>query len=186
MRRSAVRVTASVRPAQTDLHLWDEYGESDAHVSVGRDRTTVEINGATIELGTLVIDGRRAIAPGLDHDGFIVERDTEVIYVASRGVALAAKVALKIDLPRARTNHDRERNVIEAPLHGVVSSINVAVGDSVGKGDPLIQMEAMKLVHTLAAPVSGIVFAILCAPGETAPAGAILMEITPAEAKEAV
>ncbi len=187
MRRSATRVTASVRPAQVYLHIWDEYGESDAHVSVGHGGTTVDIDGTVMELGSLVIDGRRVIAPGLDSElSYIAERDAERIFVACQGLALAAKVALKIDVPRARTDRDHGRNVIEAPLHGVVSSINVAVGDGVEKGEPVIQMEAMKLVHTLVAPVAGTVSAIRCVPGETAPAGAVLMEITPTEAKEAV
>jgi len=45
-------------------------------------------------------------------------------------------------------------------------------------------MEAMKLVHTLKAPVPGRIGAIRCAVGDTVPAGAILVEIAPAEVEE--
>jgi 3-methylcrotonyl-CoA carboxylase alpha subunit len=40
-------------------------------------------------------------------------------------------------------------------------------------------MEAMKLIHTLKATVPGRVGSIHCAVGDTVPAGAILVEISP-------
>jgi biotin carboxyl carrier protein len=45
-------------------------------------------------------------------------------------------------------------------------------------------MEAMKLVHTLKAAAAGLVNAIRCAVGDTVPAGAVLVEIIPAEIEE--
>jgi biotin carboxyl carrier protein len=60
----------------------------------------------------------------------------------------------------------------------------VAPGDNVEKGAPLLQMEAMKLIHTLKAPVSGRIQSIRCAEGDTVPAGALLIEISPEDAKE--
>ena len=75
-------------------------------------------------------------------------------------------------------------NAIEAPLHGVVSRLHVALGDLVAKGTPVLQMEAMKLVHTLKAPLPGRIGIIRCAVGDTVPAGAILVEIAPAEVEE--
>ena len=50
---------------------------------------------------------------------------------------------------------DRSGNAIEAPLHGVVSRLHVALGDAVEKGTPVLQMEAMKLIHTLKATGAG-------------------------------
>jgi 3-methylcrotonyl-CoA carboxylase alpha subunit/geranyl-CoA carboxylase alpha subunit len=47
-------------------------------------------------------------------------------------------------------------------------------------------MEAMKLIHTLAAPVSGRVAAIHCNAGDTVPAAAVLVEIISADAEEGV
>jgi biotin carboxyl carrier protein len=46
-------------------------------------------------------------------------------------------------------------------------------------------MEAMKLIHTLAATASGRVAAIHCNAGDTVPAGAVLVEIISADAEEA-
>jgi 3-methylcrotonyl-CoA carboxylase alpha subunit len=42
----------------------------------------------------------------------------------------------------------------------------------------------MKLIHTLKAQVSGRVGQIRCNVGDTVPAGAILIEITPNEVEE--
>jgi biotin carboxyl carrier protein len=71
-------------------------------------------------------------------------------------------------------------------LHGVVAQIFVAVGDEVEKGAAVVQMEAMKLIHTLTAPMSGRVAAIRCNAGDTVPAGAVLVEITSPDAEEIV
>jgi 3-methylcrotonyl-CoA carboxylase alpha subunit len=72
-------------------------------------------------------------------------------------------------------------NSIEASLYGVVSCLHVALGDAVEKGTRVLQMEAMKLVHTLKATVPGRIGSIFCAVGDTVPAGAILVEISPIE-----
>ncbi len=82
-----------------------------------------------------------------------MQRDGNLVWIARNGLAISATVELKIDLPRAPGTSDRGGNVIDAPLHGVVSHILVAVGDAVEKGSAVMQMEAMKLIHTLTAPV---------------------------------
>jgi len=81
---------------------------------------------------------------------------------------------------RARRQHHR------CAVARVVSQIFVAVGDAVEKGSAVLQMEAMKLVHTLTAPVSGHIAAISCMPAITVPAGAVLVEIVSADGGEKV
>jgi 3-methylcrotonyl-CoA carboxylase alpha subunit len=73
---------------------------------------------------------------------------------------------------------EQRGNLIDAPLHGMVSQLYVAVGDTVVVGTPVLQMEAMKLIHTLGAPAAGTIAAIRCVVGETVPAGTVLVEIT--------
>ncbi len=51
-------------------------------------------------------------------------------------------------------------------------------------GTPVLQMEAMKLIHTLSAPAAGRIAAIRCDVGDTVPAGRLLVEITPADTEE--
>jgi biotin carboxyl carrier protein len=117
---------------------------------------------------------------------YVVQRDGDQVRITSNGMAISVRIGLKIDLPRAPGSNDRGGNIIDAPLHGVVAQIFVAVGDEVEKGSAVVQMEAMKLIHTLTAPVSGRVAAIHCNAGDTVPAGAILVEITSPDAEEIV
>jgi biotin carboxyl carrier protein len=115
---------------------------------------------------------------------FIARREGNVVSIAREGLSLSATIRLRIEMPRERSGLEKSGNVIEAPLHGVVSQLHVALGDSVEKGAPVLQMEAMKLIHTLRAEVAGHVGQIRCNVGDTVPAGAILIEITPSEVEE--
>ena len=74
---------------------------------------------------------------------------------------------------------------VDAPLHGLITQIHVAVGDRVEAGMAVVQMEAMKLVHSLSAPRAGRVTGIRHAEGDIVPAGATLIEIEVTE-EEAV
>jgi 3-methylcrotonyl-CoA carboxylase alpha subunit/geranyl-CoA carboxylase alpha subunit len=47
----------------------------------------------------------------------------------------------------------------------------------VAQGDTVIVLEAMKLMYSLPAQISGRVTLVFCAPGDTVPAGAPLVEI---------
>jgi 3-methylcrotonyl-CoA carboxylase alpha subunit len=186
-RRSAVRVMASQRPAHTTLHLSDEYGDVDVDISVGRTGITAEVEGTTVVLGSVSCDGSTmTLSDAGKVTAYVVQRDGDQVRIASNGMAISVRIGLKIDLPRAPGSNDRGGNIIDAPLHGVVAQIFVAVGDEVEKGSAVVQMEAMKLIHTLTAPVSGRVAAIHCNAGDTVPAGAILVEITSPDAEEIV
>jgi 3-methylcrotonyl-CoA carboxylase alpha subunit len=67
------------------------------------------------------------------------------------------------------------RNLV-APFPGLVTSIEVAPGDRVESGSPLVVMEAMKMVHSLRAAGAGAVREIHCSPGRTVRAGELLVE----------
>lgn len=66
---------------------------------------------------------------------------------------------------------------IAAPMPGVISQLNIAPGQNVAQGDTVIVMEAMKLMYSLPAQISGRIAGIFCAVGDTVPAGAPLVEI---------
>jgi len=184
-RRSAVRVMASQRPARTTLHLSDEYGDSDVEIVVGRAGVSAEIGGTAVGLGAIACDGgSMTLSEAAPGTAFIVRRDGNLVQITRDGMAIAARIELKVDLPRAPGSNERGGNIIDAPLHGVVSQIFVAVGDAVEKGSAVLQMEAMKLIHTLTAPVSGHIAAISCNAGDTVPAGAVLVEIKSADVEE--
>jgi pyruvate carboxylase len=68
---------------------------------------------------------------------------------------------------------------IRATLKGVVNSIPVAVGETVGEGDTLVVLEAMKMLTNITAEISGEISEILVSPGSSVEIGdkLIMMEI---------
>ena len=74
--------------------------------------------------------------------------------------------------PSAQSNVNTA-NAVKAPLPGVITSIEVTVGQQVNAGDTLLVLEAMKMANNIEAEKSGTVSAILVKQGEN------VMEDTP-------
>ena len=72
-------------------------------------------------------------------------------------------------------------NQVVAPMPGLVSDVIAKVGDTVTAGQPLIVLEAMKLLQTLTAPCDGTVSHINFLAGEIVDSGAVLVSIEPEE-----
>jgi 3-methylcrotonyl-CoA carboxylase alpha subunit len=68
-------------------------------------------------------------------------------------------------------------------MPGKVVQVLTEAGAAVTKGTPLIVLEAMKMEHTIAAPVDGTVEAVHYAAGDLVEDGAELIAFAPAEAK---
>ncbi|MFZ3084734.1 biotin carboxylase N-terminal domain-containing protein [Rhodoferax ferrireducens] len=66
---------------------------------------------------------------------------------------------------------------LTAPMPGKVVSFAVKAGDKVSKGQPLAVMDAMKMEHTIAAPMDGVVAELLYAPGDQVVEGAELLKL---------
>jgi propionyl-CoA carboxylase alpha chain len=62
-----------------------------------------------------------------------------------------------------------------APMPGKVLSVHVVPGDSVQAGQPLVIMEAMKMEHTITAPVASTVSEVRCAVGDQVDNGQVLV-----------
>lgn len=77
------------------------------------------------------------------------------------------------------TNDDHHENHLLAPMNGTIVSLAVAEGSKVEAGEALLMMEAMKMEHTLRAPVSGIVNSFYFQAGDLVDGGAELIDFTP-------
>ena len=66
---------------------------------------------------------------------------------------------------------------LTAPMPGKVVSFAVRAGDKVSKGQALAVMEAMKMEHTIAAPLDGVIEELLYAPGDQVAEGAELLKL---------
>ena len=92
-----------------------------------------------------------------------------------------ASVITELDMLSHAGEGAGEGGRLTAPMPGKVVSFAVRAGDKVSKGQPLAVMEAMKMEHTIAAPVDGVVAELLYAPGDQVMDGAELLRLQPAE-----
>ncbi|WP_181806525.1 acetyl-CoA carboxylase biotin carboxyl carrier protein subunit, partial [Streptomyces shenzhenensis] len=70
--------------------------------------------------------------------------------------------------------------LIEAEFAASVWQVNVAPGDAVTSGQPLLALEAMKMESRVHAPMTGVVTEILARPGDQVEAGTALLVLAPA------
>ena len=66
---------------------------------------------------------------------------------------------------------------ILAPMPGKVTSVEVAAGETVAKGQRLLTLEAMKMEHGLVAPFDGVVAELNAKAGAQVQVDAVLARI---------
>jgi len=64
-----------------------------------------------------------------------------------------------------------------APMPGLVTEVNVKVGDAIKAGEPLLTLEAMKMLTTVSASVDGTIQAIHTSSGQSVDTNDLLVEI---------
>ena len=159
-------------------------------------RFEFEFNGAVAKAElTYLHDGALHLAVGgssgvlqfatADSGGITVafadQRLTANIYindaVAHIFSAQAATKIVAIDLLAHAGVAQAEAGRLTAPMPGKVVSFAVKAGDKVSKGQALAVMEAMKMEHTIAAPLDGVVAELLYAPGDQVTEGSELLKL---------
>jgi 3-methylcrotonyl-CoA carboxylase alpha subunit len=80
---------------------------------------------------------------------------------------------------RARGSRDAHDGapVILSPMPGKVLKIMVNKGDKVSKGQPVLVLEAMKMEHTLKAPIDGVINEINCSATSLVQAAQVLVTL---------
>jgi 3-methylcrotonyl-CoA carboxylase alpha subunit len=131
-----------------------------AQVAYGRGGATVTIGG---------------IAPATDA---VAVSAGEAVYVLRHG--RQTKVSLR-DLTLDEAGDHAAGGLVRAPMHGKVLSILVEQGAQVTRGQRLAIIEAMKMEHTLTAPINGTVTEIAVAADAQIAEDAKVMVITPQE-----
>lgn len=69
------------------------------------------------------------------------------------------------------------QDVVRAPMPGRIIRVNVAVGDSVQRGQSIVVLESMKMENTIAAPRDGVVSQVHIAADESVQHGQSLVEL---------
>lgn len=144
-------------------------------VSRGCGEYAVEWPNASVTLTVRALHSNRA---SLDTDGRVTEA---VVVEGRRSVTVfldgtAATFSLPDRLAATETETASEDRIV-APMPGLIKAVNVANGESVTKGAPLIILEAMKMEHVMLAPRAGVVAELLTAPGDQVQDGAMLLRL---------
>ncbi len=82
---------------------------------------------------------------------------------------------------KARQTQQTASGSLKAPMVGVVADVLVAEGQKVEAYQPLLTVEAMKVVATLEAPFAGTVSRLSAIKGQRVAHGELLAEVTPDE-----
>jgi 3-methylcrotonyl-CoA carboxylase alpha subunit len=129
--------------------------------------TTHAFAGETLAGGALAIrlDGRKFGARA------VREGEQWHVFVGGDYRKLALKRALRSDDEEVRSGS------LAAPMPGKVIRVMSRPGEAVKKGQPLLVLEAMKMEHTITAPMDGIVKAVHFAAGEQVLEGTELISI---------
>ncbi len=89
----------------------------------------------------------------------------------------ADRCIMRSDRSHAVADETRGSGTVSAPMHGVVQTVSVSIGDKVEKGHPLLVIEAMKMQQQIAAPLAGVISGIRTQPGQQVATGDILLTI---------
>jgi 3-methylcrotonyl-CoA carboxylase alpha subunit len=103
-------------------------------------------------------------------------RDDNRVVVFSEGQAFAFDLTARGTVGAAAGD-----GAIIAPMPGKVTSVEVATGDTVTKGQRLLTLEAMKMEHGLIAPFDGVVAELNASEGAQVQVDALLVKIEKAE-----
>ncbi|MCZ3378419.1 acetyl-CoA carboxylase biotin carboxylase subunit [Rhizobium sp. AG207R] len=110
-----------------------------------------------------------------------VRISAEAIAVYHRGRCLMARVLspFAAEMLALMPHHGKNESegLVLAPMPGVVREIGVAVGDTVGAGQAVAIVEAMKMEVTIRAQISGRVCKIFCKSGANVSANSPLISI---------
>ncbi|MBA9004881.1 acetyl/propionyl/methylcrotonyl-CoA carboxylase subunit alpha [Thermomonospora cellulosilytica] len=144
--------------------------------------------------GSATADGAAPVPAALSRDGgrlrlsyggrttsFAYARDGEVLWLGRDGRVWALAEHVRGEEAGAGAGGAGD-GVLRSPMPGTVIAVKAAEGDRVTEGQPLVVVEAMKMEHTVTAPMDGVVSRIAVRPGAGVALDAVLAEITPQEA----
>ena len=127
-------------------------------VSLGR--------GGTFRTVSLADEGETAPVSGF--------RDDERVVVFLEGHAYAFDRAA-----RGSVGAGAGSGAILSPMPGKVTAVDVAIGETVTKGQRLLTLEAMKMEHGLVAPFNGTVAELYAVAGAQVAEGVVLVKLEP-------
>jgi propionyl-CoA carboxylase alpha chain len=194
-RRATARVQRGVPsgwrnvPSQPQRKAY-ETGQRSVEVAYHRTRTGVHLEGPSgwrgcdipaPKLGKFhIVDdeatGTVGVAVGGVHYTFdVTSYGDELVCVESVLGAVSLRPVARFPDP---SEHVAAGSLL-APMPGAITAVHVAEGDRVTAGSVIVELEAMKMRHSVAAASDGVVRTLSAAVGAQVEAGSVLAVVTP-------
>lgn len=164
-------------------------------VTIGATEHTVELTGDRVMIDGRAVPAELRAVPGTPLRQLVLP-DVSMTFTMTRvdggwrlgyrGQDLAAAVVdERTRVLREMTGQGgtmAAEQVIRAPMPGLVLRVEIAAGETVAAGAPLLVLEAMKMENELRAHAAGIVRAVHVEAGQAVERGAPLVDIARVEA----
>jgi biotin carboxyl carrier protein len=69
------------------------------------------------------------------------------------------------------------KEVVEVPISGKITTVEVKLGDSISEGDTICFIESMKMENAIMAPVSGKIIEVKVSPSQVVDTGDLIAVI---------
>ncbi|WP_167099869.1 acetyl/propionyl/methylcrotonyl-CoA carboxylase subunit alpha [Mycobacterium sp. DL592] len=159
------RIRLRSGPRTDHVHITGTPGAATARVEDGESVSlAAELDGDEL---TVTVGGIRAT--------YLAAVDGHRIWLAGAGRTVAVEEMREASV-RADDAHSGDAELV-SPMPGSVVAVNVGNGETVPAGTVVVVVEAMKMEHSLTAPVDGVV-ELLVAVGDQVKVGQLLATIT--------
>jgi acetyl-CoA/propionyl-CoA carboxylase biotin carboxyl carrier protein len=176
-------VPSGWRPSAAAPAVWRVALPGGAHA-------TVSVTG-TPAAATVRVDDGEPVAASIDRDGptllltvdgrttsFLHVHDGAVLWLGSQGSAWQLTEQERAGRRDGAGSHTGE---LLSPMPGTVLAVRVEEGETVGAGQSLLVVEAMKMEHTIAAPHDGTVHDLQVRTGQSVAVDQLLVTVAPAD-----
>ena len=160
----------SVNGQQYDVEI------EDVHASP----VVVKVNGKPFEVNVATSSSARPRAQAQPVGGPDLEMDAYVPSVTTTYQEIEVDEAEPRGEPHAAAAQTATEGAasVSAPMPGTILDIAVRVGDRVGQGDTLCNLEAMKMKSPIRSPDAGTIAKILIAEGQNVSYGDVLFTLS--------
>jgi biotin carboxyl carrier protein len=157
-----------------------EAGENLYDVTIGEHSVRVDVAKSGRTVYSVIEDGQQ-------FEAMVEERGGPKFDVLVRGrlFHLEAVDERSRLLSQAAATLATGPETVSADMPGKIVKLEVARGDAVRAGQPVVIVEAMKMENPIPAPIDGVVTDISVREGDTVESGAPLFTVTPPPAPEA-
>jgi geranyl-CoA carboxylase alpha subunit len=152
-------------------------------LNAGEDGYAVTIGERTFDIRVVGLEPTklRFACDGLIESAWLARAGTELLLLY-RGISY--RIHDQSHASQAKQGESAGDGRIRASMNGRVVAVHVAVGDTVKAGQPVLTLDAMKMEHVHAAPVSGRVKALNAVMGDQVAVYRVIAEIEQTEKSE--